>query len=343
MHVEKRHLANLDMVYAVALTTINGREYCLAGSEKENGSVLLIDTEEGRVITLWDGPGGVMSLVPVEHEEGTFLSIDEFYPVFRSERASINRTKLTITDGGVRVEKTVLCRLPFVHRIALVSGMDGLYLAAASLCSAKKYADDWSSPGGIYIGKYDAGSEVELKPVYMGLSKNHGMFVESRDGRDVLWVGAHEGVVCCFAERASWHAKPVMDIETSDIWIYDIDRDGEAEMATIQGFHGNEVNLYKKMGGSYEKIACFPVRFGHVVWIGDILGRSALITASRAGDMALDLYMLSCSSNGLIAEKITLDTGVGTTQIAVSSDGKQARIYAANHETGTVDMYQISG
>ena len=85
MQVKKRFLARLPWVYAITTLELEGRTWCLAASELEGegGDCLLIDPDTGAVHTVWTGPGGVMSLVPIPGEAGAFLSIDEFYPVFQ--------------------------------------------------------------------------------------------------------------------------------------------------------------------------------------------------------------------------------------------------------------------
>ncbi len=42
-----------------------------------------------------------------------------------------------------------------------------------------------------------------------------------------------------------------MDIPTSDIEFWDLDGDGREELAVIEGFHGNNVAVFKEEMGSY--------------------------------------------------------------------------------------------
>ena len=67
MQVKKRFLARLPWVYAITTLELEGRTWCLAASELEGGGgdCLLIDPDTGAVHTVWTGPGGVMSLVPI--------------------------------------------------------------------------------------------------------------------------------------------------------------------------------------------------------------------------------------------------------------------------------------
>lgn len=343
MKVKKVPLAKLPWVYAVTTLELGGKTYCLAASELEGegGSALLIDPETGEVHTIWDGPGGVMSLVPIPGEDGAFLSIDEFYPVFKSEKASIHRTQLSFANGVLQVEKKLLCRLPFTHRITLLQEKDGLFLAAANLCSHKDYVEDWSHPGGIHIGTYHSDG-VTLTSIYQGLTKNHGMYTEQRPDGDVLWIGAQEGIVRCWRQDGGWKTELVLEEETSDMWLSDLDGDGEAEIAVIQGFHGNTASILKWADGRLEKQVTVPIDFGHVVWTGQVLGRPSMITASRAGRMELALHTVRVEGGTFHLDTSVLDEGTGATQIAVDNRGDCVRVFCANHETGTVDLYVLS-
>lgn len=342
MQIQKTQLASLPWIYAVSEFFVGGQRFFLAASELEGegGSCLLIDPVSGRTETLWNAPGGVMSLVPVPGEEGAFLSIEEFYPVFKSERASIHKTSVRLTEKGAEIEKREICRLPFTHRITLLQEPDGTYLAAANLCRSKKFVEDWSDPGGIHIGAY-SGSTVTLEQILGGLSKNHGMYTQATPSGDVLWIGAHEGLVRCWREDGQWKTEFVLREEISDICIADIDGDGKDELAVIEGFHGNTASVLKRCGGEYKKMAALPLQFGHVVWAGRLLGQSFLITASRAGEMELSAHRAVCGPEGLSFETTVLDRGTGATQVAVVEKEDAAWVFAADHETGSADLYTL--
>lgn len=342
MHFEKTFLADLPLVYAVSAIEISGKPYFLAASELEGqGSLcLLLDPVSGRKDVIWDAPGGVMSLIPIPGEDGAFLSIEEFYPVFKSEKASIHKTVVKVLENGLEISKQLICRLPFTHRITLLQEPDGIYLAAANLCNSKKFVEDWSDPGGVHIGPYTL--EPKLETVLGGLSKNHGMYTQPTARGDVLWIGAHEGVTRYWREDGCWKHEFVIRDETSDMWIADIDGDGQDEMAVIQGFHGNQAKVLKCVDGLWQSIAELPIDFGHVVWAGDVLGKRCLITGSRGGDMALKLHQVVSSDGGLGFETHILEEGVGSTQIAVVNNGQSVWICSANHETGTVDLYTVT-
>lgn len=341
MKVKKIKLADLPLVYAVTSIKLHGQDYFLAASELEGegSNCLLLHPKTGKCSRIWSRPGGVMSLIPVPGDEGAFLSIDEFYPVFKSEKASINLTRLTGSEECLHAQKKNICNLPYTHRITLLEETDGLFLAAANLCRSKKFVEDWSDPGGIHIGAY--GDHVVLQEVYHGLSKNHGMYTQKTPAGDVLWIGAHEGLFRCSREGGRWITKQILNEEISDLWMYDIDGDGEQEIAVIRGFHGNEAAILKNRHGKYEQLAAVPLNFAHVVWLGALCGSMYMVTASRGGEMELAMHQIQCRNGGCELATTVLDKGTGATQIAVLGDEREAMICAANHESGTVDLYML--
>lgn len=342
MNLEKRMLAELPLVYAVTSIHMNGKDYFLAASELEGtqSKCLLIDPQTGHCELVWDRPGGVMSLIPVPDRNGEFLSIDEFYPVFKSKNAAIYLTKLSFAGGNLHTDKKKLCNLPYTHRITLLQEPDGLFLAAANLCRSKEFVEDWSAPGGIHIGAY--GAQVSLEEVYHGLSKNHGMYTQRTQRGDVLWIGAHEGLFRCSREDGGWKTERILDEEISDLWMSDVDADGEDELAVICGFHGNKAQILKRKDDAYIPMASIPLNFAHVVWLGTLQDNPYMITASRGGEMELAIHRIMCADEGYRLQTTILDHGVGATQIAVVSADSKTMICAANHETGTVDLYTLT-
>ncbi|MCI8505116.1 MAG: hypothetical protein HFI67_05390, partial [Lachnospiraceae bacterium] len=80
--IVKERLAFLSMCYSVTLMEVNGREYCVSASEERDGKVVLVDTETKEVAEIAGLAGGVMAVVPIPEENGGFLAIQKFYPVF---------------------------------------------------------------------------------------------------------------------------------------------------------------------------------------------------------------------------------------------------------------------
>lgn len=340
MNIEKKHFTELDMVYAITTMEVDGTIYCLCASEKRDCGCFLINPETGEIHKVWDGPGGVMSVLPVEGEQA-FLSIEKFFPVFDSAEALVNRNEIHFEDGRLVLKKTKLCDFPYVHRISLIKMGNETYLVGGSLCEKKDFVDDWSHPGGVFVGQYRQNEPIQLKEIYHGLTKNHGMFThERKDGTPEVLIGASEGILKVYKRENEWHTEMLAAGETSDIWTADFDGDAEEEIAVIQGFHGNHIRILKKNGTELNCIGELPLNFGHVLWAGTISGELCIIGGSRGGKRELTLHRVKRSVQPEF-ESYVIDEETGPTQICVvEADGK-TRIFAANHGAGSVDMYTI--
>lgn len=339
MEIQKKRIAHLDKVYAVAAVQIGGRDYCMAASENRDGTCLLIDIETEQCVTVWDGPGGVMSLVPVRGEQAV-LSIEGFYPVFDSKESVICRTELAFEDGKLKAEKKKLCNLPYVHRIGLVYEGGKPFLVASTLCAYKAYTEDWSQPGSIFAGEYKKDRPLELTCLYEGLTKNHGMYIDETKSSPEIYAGAAEGILH-IRKEGGWNVQLWDAGETSDICLADVDRDGTEEIAVIQGFHGRHIRLLKQQADGFCCIGELPLRFGHVLWAGEIFGSLYLIGGSRGGDKALSVYRVERGEKPKL-HLVYRDVGTGAAQIAVLRRKDKVRILAASHGEDAVDMYTLT-
>ena len=106
LDVKKTVLASgIPFLYAAAQVTIDGKRYYAASSENPGGKAILIDAETEERFPLPDGPGGVMTFIPVPGESA-MLSIEEFYPVFSSASAKIIKTELHRQDGVINAKRS---------------------------------------------------------------------------------------------------------------------------------------------------------------------------------------------------------------------------------------------
>lgn len=343
MNIEKFFIANLNEVYAVTLIKIKGKNHFLAATEGK-GRCLLFSPPVWEESKVWDGPGGTVSIVPIKDRSGEFLAIQNFLPIFQSENAGIVFAKLNTKTISWSIKRVI--NLPFVHRIEIIKISKVPYVVASTLCGGKDFQDDWSKPGKVYIGPIpeDRGKTWFLESVLEGISKNHGMSLATVENHQVILITGTEGVFLIRVPETlgkRWMVERLMDHEVSDVYMYDIDKDGKKEMITIEPFHGNELAIYKFLKKRWEKIFSTSIKFGHVVWSGEILGKSSIILGNRGGEKDLILFQLDTSSRITMKAK-TIDTGIGPTQISVVNNNQGVSIFSANHSIGEVALYRIT-
>ena len=105
MKASKRVLANLSKCYSLAKLTYRGREHFLVAAEKTD-RCLLFDLDGNEVATVWDGPGGVMTMeqIPAHllqrcHSMERILSqINTECARFTGELLRNNRTEIFAMD-----------------------------------------------------------------------------------------------------------------------------------------------------------------------------------------------------------------------------------------------------
>ncbi|OFX18195.1 MAG: hypothetical protein A2Z18_01195 [Armatimonadetes bacterium RBG_16_58_9] len=343
MKVCKRILAQREMVYAVCPFRIGGSLHFLAATES-NGQCLFFSPPDWEASVVWDGPSGTMSMSQVPGSK-SILAIQEFFPVFRCESAGI----VWAEPGDRPAEPWSIRRvidLPFAHRIEVVDVGGMPHLVASSLCGGKSHRDDWSMSCSVYACRIpdDPSASWQTKPVLEGVSKNHGMRVATIDGFPTVLIAGGEGL---FGIRIpehpenEWTYEMFIDHETSDVYVADIDRDGEMEFVTIEPFHGDTLAIYKRINGRLRKAFEMGVSFGHALWAGELLGAPAILVGNRGGEK--DLFMLRPKSgNPLDMVYEVIDSGVAPAQISVVPERDSALIVSANNGRGEVALYRVS-
>lgn len=341
MKIEKKTLTKLHRCYATSSTVIDGETKILFATEGE-GAAYMYSGADFVQSTVWDGPGGTMSMVPVPGKNGDFLAVQNFFPTFQSEKATIVWAQ-PLADGQWEV-KTVL-NLPYVHRFDILSAGGVNYFIGCTLCTSKTDKEDWSDPGKIYVGVIpeDLNQPIELTVIKEGLTKNHGY---SR----TTWNGVMAGMVTCdsgaFAvtppQKAgdAWTIETVLERPISDIAVGDIDGDGVAELITIEPFHGNQFIINKKTATGYEKVYEYPepMEFGHVVWMGKLRGVPTVIGGQRRH--AKDLFYIQYKDGKYV--KTTIETDIGPSNVAVINEADRDIIISANREIGEAVLYIVT-
>ena len=94
MKVNKIKTHELEKCYAISPLTYNGAEHILSAAEKVN-KCLLFDLDGNLEETVWEEPGGTMSMVPVSY---THLDV---YKRQRLRRPRLRMKEMGCTGGSI--------------------------------------------------------------------------------------------------------------------------------------------------------------------------------------------------------------------------------------------------
>lgn len=343
MKVRKKVIGNLEKCYSLARLTYRGTEHFLAAAEKQN-ACYLYDLDGNYEETVWEGPGGVMTMVQVPGTDGQFLATRKFYSPNDSCEASL----VVVTPrGSGRWEVNTLVKLPFVHRFDILERGGTKYLIACTLKSGHAYKEDWRSPGKVYAARlpddlsgYNDSRQLELEVIQEGMDRNHGYY---RKEADQAVISCSQGVYLFRAPRSpgeGWEIRHLLDVPASDALLLDLDEDGKEELAVISPFHGDTFSIYKEWGDTFERIYTYPqkLEFLHAIYGGELCRRPGLVIGHRKG--ARLLLAIRSDRRGSYKCQI-LDSGRGAANVLhYCKDGRDYLI-AANRETDEIAMYTL--
>lgn len=330
----------LDGVYVASRVWQEGKWQIAFASETEGtGQAVRIDPDSMEAQVMLDGPGGCMGVIPVPEKDGNFLTIERFFPVFKSEDAQI----VWNTRNGTGYDRKTVEILPFAHRIDIIRAYGAYYLLACSLCRKKDFTEDWSTPGSVYVGRLDLEKKyvIDFRPVLDGIFQNHGFTKVPGKEADRILIAGRSGVLeiepVKIGEEVKWEAVSLLNEPASDVVITDIDGDGEPEYGVISPFHGERFRIFKKRQGKLECIYELPGEhaFGHAIYGGSANGRNLFLAGFRGAGK--ELYAISMGGDGKIRADL-VDQGKGPANVTVVAGKEADYICAANRQS---DLYTI--
>lgn len=347
MKVNKKIMKELNKCYSIAPLSYKGRDHILVAAEKQD-SCYLFDVDGNFEETVWEGPGGVMTMVAVPGTDGQFLATQRFYSPNDSKDAGI---VIVTPDGEGHWQVRTLIELPFVHRFDILTRNGVHYLIACALKSGHEFKDDWSKPGKVFgavlpedLSGFDEDHQLEMTVVKDGLLKNHGYCRVETGGIEASLVCSNDGVFLFVPpEQAdgTWEVNMLLDVPASDgVWL-DMDGDGERELAIISPFHGSDIIFYKKKGELCEEVYRYgePAEFAHAIYGGMLGGEPAVVIGHRQGKRNLIAFRYDKAAGGYIHEYLDEDCGPANIYHFIK-DGKDV-IVSTNREINEIAMYTV--
>lgn len=336
----KEILGEMMRCYSVQTAEIDEKLKLLVASEAEEGGFAVYDAKEHHCQWRSESTGGTMSMVAIPGAKNTLYVSRKFHPGFQAQEADVICCRKT--DLGW--EESVVLSLPYLHRFDVFQVGDKHIFVGCTLCSSKQSREDWSDPGAIYVGCLhdDPAKPFSVVPLVTGVLKNHGYWRGIRNGQEVGYIAAENGVYLFTPGRTpeQCSCRLIFDRPASEVVFCDFDGDGLEEMAMIAPMHGAQVSILHEDGrGGYQEVYRCPLdlEFCHAMWAGSFSGESMLICSGRRKEKPL--FCVTCQDG--VYDTQVIDTGVGSANVCVyTHEGKQV-ILSANNGCHEIALYQM--
>lgn len=332
----KQSVYPLYKCYAVSPLNVAGSPCIIAASEAPD-ECLLIRPEEKIVKKIWKEPGGTMSLIPVEEEEGVFLASQRFFGPDHSQRSQIVIGQKDHVRGW-KIE--TIYTLPHLHRFGILRDGKSSYFIGCTIKSSSEYEGDWRTPGKVYVGELNGDwKNLRLQELPISLFKNHGYYRMVGSQYEYALISAEEGVfefMPPFEHSGKWKVRKIFGQPVSDAVLIDLDGDGNEELITIEPFHGNFIRIYRWNGKEYQKIFEYQAEFAHSLWAGLLYGTPSVIIGHRRGKKQLMHFYFK--------DKIqmqVIDTGVASVNVCCYEVKGEMWLVSANQGMNEVAFYKI--
>ena len=345
MNFEKKVLKNLEKCYSIAPLTFHGKHCFLVAAEKHSACYLF--DENGKYLdTVWEEPGGVMTMVQLPGRDGEFLATHRFYSPNDSQSASLVYVRHETEKGWVVRE---LIKLPFVHRFDIFQTEDSCYLLACTLKSDHQYKDDWRFPGKIYVGKLPENladccdkKQFELTVLKENLLKNHGYTRCIEDKIQTGIISCENGIFQVYPPRDSnsiWTVKELLEIPASDTIKLDLDGDGTDELFVFTPFHGDTIQIYHQYNDDWKMVYEHPQKLEmlHAIDCGTIDQKKCIYFGYRKQERKLMCLYYDVEKKKYQTE--TIDEDCGPANIHFFTLQEKECLIAANREIDEIALY----
>ncbi len=337
MKFEKIVLDEVVRCYAVSNIVLDGEEVLLYASEDPNTNCIAYwKNDLNRKEVVWNNSGGCMSIIQIPNRENEFLAVQEFYLKVTPSKSRLIWFKYSKEKG---FESEVLVEIPYLHRFGLIKVENEILVLMSIIAKEKEYKEDWRTPGQLYYGKLpkNYGEKMQYKLVLDGLFKNHGFLIKN----NIVYCSSENGlyeVSVNSLNHEEWKIVRSLDSPLSEVAFSDIDNDGIEEMLTIEPFHGNTINLYKKTDGVYTQIYKYPneIDFAHAIQSININGKNYFVFGVRRVNAEIGIIGFD---NEIYYEII--ESGAGPANISFLSKDCDQWILSANHTKNEAAIYKL--
>jgi len=159
------------------------------------------------------------------------------------------------------------------------------------------------------------------------------------DGVEKLCVSGAAGISSIeLSGTDKFELLPLFEKEVSEMSFLDLDGDGWSELVCIEPFHGNTLNIYKRIGRAWKLKFSAPLSFGHGLSSGIFNGSPIVVVGNRRDSQALEMFTVDDLSKGFVNMSV-IEENVGPTQTQVFSFGEQDYVLSANQRKNEVVLY----
>lgn len=342
INVKRTVLAKTEFPpYAVRESMLDGERVYISMPGGEGEALLIRKGQNPKA--MWDN-SGTMSIIPdPDRKDCRRLFVTRgFYPGTNAPGTYIHCAEMQ-EDGSWKM--TQVLKKPFIHRHDVIRVGNCRSIIFCNLSEWKENKADWSLPGGIYVAKLNEDNTAgELTCIQPGIFKNHGFHRTIWDGCEAVIVTGQEGAFVVKFDNedpALWSVEHLIDGEISEMCDFDIDGDGEKELAIIEEFHGSIFSILKKIDGSYKKVYTHPdLERCHALWGGVFDGQRTFLAGNMAGTKQLLSFTCKSGSNPFDMNVQELDAGGGPSNFSVFRDGDKDCILSANWAAKEVVLYE---
>lgn len=337
--LQKKTILEIKNVYTANAFQTPAGFFVGAGSETDP-VVRLYDLDSGKAEEVHDGPGGMMSFIPVPGSADTCVTIMGLFPPFIGFEAGLFLHRKS--NRGWETVKAM--ELPFAHRCEFISHGGDPYLVAATVSKLKENPADWSRPGEVHVISL---KENPLPPwnstvVDKEVFRNHGMIKTVLQGTETLFFSGEQGIFSVTpGEDGRWEITSVFNREVSEMTFMDLDGDGKQELITIEPFHGEQLNIYKKTEQGWDLRFGDSLSFGHGLSSGLYNGIPVIVTGNRSDSLALEIFTVDDLNKGAVKRQV-IEADAGPTQTQVFTFGGVDYILSANQRKHEVALYSGS-